>query len=138
MNATNGAARIEARLVPPKERIGTLPRHFGRNCMIVEDAIYSWMDELASQYRGGFWQFYELANGGFYMAPTYDGLLIEVAGNGYQGRMSADAAGLVACLFAFSHLSFRIKDDMFSHHYQQLLPFAAEHPEASAIFAAID
>jgi hypothetical protein len=138
MNDLSSAAVICARRVSDEERSRTLPRHFGANYIIVEDAIYSWMDQLSEQYSGGFWQFYELSNGGFYMAPTYEGLAVQVEGKGYQGRMSGDAAGIVACLFAFSHLSFRIRDDMFARHYQLLLPFAAEHREAGAIVAAID
>lgn len=138
MNAINCSTKIQARRVPNEERMRTLPRHFASHYLIVEDAIYSWMGQLAEQYLGGFWEFYELTNGGFYMAPSYETLTLQVEGNGYQGQMSGDAAGIVACLFAFSHLSFRIRDDMFARHYQQLLAFAAEHAEAAAIVAAID
>jgi len=65
-------------------------------------------------------------------------LVLQVQGNGYAGRMSAEAAGITACLFAFSHLSFRIPDEVISGHYYQLRDFALEHAEASAILAAID
>jgi hypothetical protein len=52
--------------------------------------------------------------------------------------MSADAAGITACLFALSHLSFRIRSDSLARHYYELRDFALEHAEASAIIAATD
>jgi hypothetical protein len=118
--------------------MNTLPRHFGRNMMRVEDAVYDYMRQLVREYSGGFWHFYDLSNGGFYMSPQIERVNLEVAGNGYSGQMSADAAGITACLFAFSHLSFRIQNDVIARHYYQLLDFALEHAEAAGILAAID
>jgi Antirestriction protein len=103
-----------------------------------KSTIGAFMRQLAKDYSGGYWHFYELSNGGFYMAPECEPLILLVAGNGYAGRMSAEAAGITACLFAFSHLSFRIPDEVIGCHYHQLRDFALEHPEASAILAAID
>lgn len=72
------------------------------------------------------------------MAPECESLVLTVNGNGYAGHMSAEAAGITACLFAFSHLSFRIPADTISSHYYQLRDFALDHKESSAILAAID
>lgn len=48
---------------------------------------------LSEDYNGGFWNFYTLTNGGFYMAPAGDKRMrLEVDGNGFSGEMSADAA----------------------------------------------
>lgn len=138
MITVNDSASITAARVPDEERMNTLPRHFGRHLLSVENAIYAWLRELSGEYSGGYWHFYELSNGGFYMAPQCESLQLRVDGNGYDGRMSGDAAGIVACLFALSHLSFRIPNDMLSRHFHQLLEFAAEHREASAIIAATD
>jgi Antirestriction protein len=52
--------------------------------------------------------------------------------------MSSAAAGITACLFSLSHLSFRIPDEVISSHFHQLRDFGLEHPEAGAILAAID
>ena len=131
-------APIEAQQVPDDTRIHTLPRHFGQHMLIVEDAVYCWMRRLASEYSGGYWHFYELSNGGFYVAPDCEPLLLRVEGNGYEGFMSSAAAGITACLFSFSHLSFRIADEVISAHYHLLRDFAVEHQEAGAILAAID
>ena len=97
------------------------------------------MRKLVNQYTGGYWTFIELSNGGFSIAPQSDTTFnIFVSGNGYEGEMSADAAGITACLFALSHLSFQIHDDSIASHYHQLREFALDHAEASAILAAID
>ena len=73
------------------------------------------------------------------MAPNGGSFRISVDTNGYEGEMSADAAGITVCLFACSHLSFRYSnDEVFGDHFHMLREFAVEHAEASAIFAAID
>jgi hypothetical protein len=67
---------------------------------------------LTPKYSGGYWRFLELGNGGFYMAPQARGRFeIRMEGNGFEGEMSADAAGITACLFVFSHLSFQVPDE---------------------------
>ena len=45
---------------------------------------------------------------------------------------------IIATLFAFSHLSFRYDDDELAEGYGRLYEHAANHPEAAAIFQAID
>jgi hypothetical protein len=72
------------------------------------------------------------------MAPELAPLHLQVDGNGYAGQMSADAAGITACLFALSHLSFQIQNDAISRHYYELRDFALEYAEPTAIFGAID
>jgi len=131
--------RIEAREVANDERLQMLPRHFGRDMLTVEYAVYAFMRKLATQYTGGYWTFFELSNGGFYLAPACETTFhISVEGNGFEGPMSADAAGITACLFALSHLSFQISNDSIANHYHHLRDFALEHAEAGAILAAID
>jgi hypothetical protein len=131
--------KIEAREVADEARLQTLPRHFGRHMLTVESAVYAFMRRLANQYSGGYWAFFELSNGGFYMAPEYDTeLRICVDGNGFEGTMSAAAAGITVCLFALSHLSFQIADEGIVEHFHRLRDFALEHAEASVILAAID
>jgi hypothetical protein len=131
-------ARIEAYRVPEGARIGTLPRHFGMHMLTVESRIYEFMSQFASTYDSGIWQFFELSNGGLYLSPPGEEYELRVDSNGFQGRMSGDAAGIAVCLFAFSHLSFEYTTDIFSQHFHWLRNYALDHPEASAIFAAID
>jgi hypothetical protein len=143
MNTTTDTPRqpVEARKISDaKERMEFLPRHFGRHMLTVEDAVYTFMCHLVDQYTGGFWHFYELSNGGGYLAPEMgtEKVMVRVDGNGFSGEMSAEAAGITACLFALSHLSFQVHTDTISNHFYQLREFALEHPERRAIFAAID
>jgi hypothetical protein len=139
MNTNLTSQNIEAREVANDQRLQILPRHFGRDMLTVEYAVYAFMRKLATQYTGGYWTFFELSNGGFYMAPECETPVhISVDGNGFEGSMSADAAGITACLFALSHLSFQIRSESIAEHYHQLRDFVLEHEEASAIFAAID
>ncbi len=130
--------RIEARIVPEDARLSSLPRHFGQKMQIVEDRIYDFMRMFSSSYQGGWWQFYELSNGGFYMSPPEAVYGLSIPGNGFSGQMSADAAGITVCLFTFSHLSFEYPDAMWVEHFYWLRSFAGDHAEASLIFAAID
>jgi hypothetical protein len=130
---------IEAREIANDERLQSLPRHFGRHMLTVESAVYAFMRRLANPYSGGYWAFFELSNGGFYMAPECDSeLSVCVDGNGFEGTMSAEAAGITVCLFALSHLSFQIADESIAEHFHRLRDFALEHAEASVILAAID
>jgi hypothetical protein len=135
----NGTQKIEAYRVLEDARVHALPRHFGSRMMTVESVIYTFMREFVASYKGGFWDFYELSNGGFYMAPNSDPVKFRVHTNGFEGTLSADAAGITVCLFTFSHLSFqKPAEDTFSRHFYHLRAFALDHPEASLIFAAID
>lgn len=143
MNSSNesrtDAGKVEAYRVSEQARLGTLPRHFGRHMMTVEAKIYDLMREFSADYAGGYWHFFELSNGGFYMAPTLQTLRICIPSNGYEGQMSGDAAGVMICLFAFSHLSFQYREaEVFSRHFHRLRDFALGHAEAVQIFAAID
>src|SRR5258708_30872797 len=126
-----GTSKIEAKRVSGDARTDTLPRHFGSKMVTVEHTIYHFMRKFVPEYAGGFWEFYELSNGGFYMATTSEPVKLSVHSNGFEGMMSADAAGITVCLFTFSHLSFqRPSDDLFSRHFHNLRDFAISHPEA--------
>lgn len=65
---------VVARPVEDSERINTLPRHFGNRLLTLEGAVCDFMRRFSPDYRGGFWDFIELSNGGFYMAPQHEGL----------------------------------------------------------------
>jgi hypothetical protein len=55
-----------------------------------EALVYGWLEQLSEDYTGGFWDFYTLSNGGFYMAPSGDKRFdIDVSGNGFTGELGA-------------------------------------------------
>ena len=130
--------QIESRAVPQEARAAILPQHFGRHMLTVEGRIYDFMTQFAKTYHGGYWEFLELSNGGFYMRPPEGTCELRIYSNGFSGHMSADAAGITVCLFAFSHLSFECEGSMFAEHFHWLREFSLTHPEASVIFSAID
>jgi hypothetical protein len=57
----------------------------------LEPTIYGMADRLAPAYNGGYWHFYGLSNGGFYMAPATDAIFDVSCENGFDGKLSADA-----------------------------------------------
>lgn len=132
-------AIVVAQLVPLGLRQRALHTAFGRHCVLVERAVYGMLRRLCPEYDGGYWHFYNLSNGGFYLAPDRAGTLcLSCEGNGYERSMSADAAGIVASLMALSHLSFEAEDDNIATSFHLLREFAANHPERRAIWGAID
>ena len=130
-----------ATLVPEDRREMFLPTLFGLPLLIVaENAVYSLMDRLSPQdYGGGFWNFYEIDGQPLFLAPTSKPRFrIESTITEYRGEVSAEAAGIIATLFAFSHLSFSYDVDELADGFARLYAYATDHPEAREIFRAID
>jgi hypothetical protein len=140
INSNPTRSIVTAALVPDANRLNFLPRHFGRQMMAVEQEVFTQMRALCEDYNGGYFHFFDLSNGGCFLAlESSDPLKIGVVGNGYEGTMSAVAAGITATLFALSALCFRFSHaERLAERYHQLREFALDHPEAGAIFAAID
>ncbi|MFO9250761.1 antirestriction protein [Legionella pneumophila serogroup 8] len=133
------ATTIQAVAVNDNQRLFFLSKYFGNKMMIAENGIFNALGKLCSGYTGGFWNYYELSNGGFYMAPCLDEKLeLFVESNGYKGVLSADAAGIVACLYVINQFCWKYKSEKMINHYYLLRDFAAEHTETSEIYAAID
>lgn len=129
-----------ATLVPDARRGAFLPALFGRRHFFKgETLVYSFLQWLSADYGGGYWQFMERAGHPLYLVPAgRPAYRICCNSNGYEGTVSADAAGIIAALFAFSHLSFEVEDDHLAEAYHRLRDYAGDHPEAAKIFGAID
>jgi hypothetical protein len=128
-------------LVPEARRMAFLPALFGPTLMMIgERAVYQFMSWLApDDYTGGLWNFHESGGQPLFMSPNADKRFrIFCETNGYTGEVSAEAAGIIATLFALSHLSFRHEADQLSEAYMRLYEVAGDHPEAGEIFKAID
>lgn len=128
-------------LVPEDRRMAFLPRLFGHRLLIIgEHTVFSFMERLSPEdYGGGTWDFYELAGAPLYMAPTSKPRFrLSWEDNGYEGEVSAGASGIIATLFAFSHLSFSYDVDELADGFARLYAYATDHPEAREIFRAID
>jgi hypothetical protein len=133
---------ITRQQVADKLRIKHTADLFGiRFPLNIEPAIYSIAGNIASEYNGAYWEFYALSNGGFYMAPCSDAVYKVSCDNGFEGNLSADALGITACLYAFSHLSFGSNQafaEICANYYHWLRAYMLKHKEASAILSAID
>lgn len=133
--------KIVATKVADANRLSFLPFYFGGAMLLAEACVFKLAEQQSEDYRGGLWDFYELTNGGCYMAPSGpERLRVKVRTNEYEGEMSRDAAGIVWTMFACSHLAFRFEAaaELLSTRYHQLREFALEHPEAREIMAAVD
>jgi hypothetical protein len=106
----------------------------------LEPFIFSMASRLSEDYCGGYWLFYTLDTGGFYMAPDSDGLFQVASENGWEGFMSADAFGITVCLYAYSNLSFGSGQfaETCAEQYHLLREYMMDHAEARAILAATD
>lgn len=139
MSSETDVAVVSATLVSENLRPQFLPKHLGSLMLKGEFLVYGWLERLSKDYGGGLWHFYELSNGGFYLAPCDNKRFkVEVLGNYFSGEMSADAAGIVASLFAQCDLANRYSDDNLIDQYHWLRDFAIEHAEANLIMSAID
>lgn len=135
------ATHVTSRLVPEAERMDFVDRLFGITFPIrLEPTVFEMAGRLAAEYHGGYWQFFELSNGGFYMAPRTDTFYSVSCENGFDGQMTADALGIVACLYSYSHSSFGEGDfaETCTNHYHWLRAYAMEHKEVCSILRAID
>ena len=133
---------INRQQVADKQRIQHTSDLFGiRFTLNIEPAIFSIAASIATEYNGAYWEFYSLNNGGFYMAPCSVEQYKVSCDNGFEGKLSADALGITACLYAYSHLSFTTNQalaDICSNHYHLLRENMLEHAEVKSILSAID
>ena len=140
-----GAPVLTATLIPDEQRPAFWPQHFGHipQWIVLEPRIFSWMDRFCADYSGGIWQFYTLNNGGAFMSPEPDedcdyAWTLFNAMNGNGAEMSAEAAGIVVCLMAYSHHACTTECEAMTEHYYRLRDYALNPPECNAIMLIID
>lgn len=135
--ATNQAIKVA-----DEARMGILPKYAGRRMIFVEASVFDFMRKLTDgQYTGGYWHMFELpGESGFFMVPDTEREDFDVLwpDNFYQGKMSPEAAGITACLYAFSHVAHATGDEKIEDLFYALREFAMGHPEAGEIMGAID
>jgi hypothetical protein len=133
---------VTLELVPDSQRSDHVGQLFGVHFpMQLEPVIYDITSSMAANYKGGYWDFYKLSNGGFYMALDAEKPFSVSCQNYYTGTLSGDALGIVACLYAYSHLSFSRNEKIgrvYARHYYLLREYMVAHPEVAEILGAID
>ena len=101
---------ITATKVADEDRLNFWLRHVGMAKMLAfERHVYCWMRRLCPHYDGAYWNFYDLSNGGFYIAPADEKKMwLTWPGNYFNDEMSADAAGIVVTLYALTDFAEQI------------------------------
>ena len=132
---------ITSTIVSESERTAFVDRLFGISYATkLEPTVFTVTERIAPEYSGAYWAFYQLSNGGFYMAPSMETLFDIICENGFEGKLSPDALGITACLYAYSDFSFgegRFAQTC-AEHYHLLREFMFEHAEAGQILQATD
>ena len=133
---------ITSTAVPEADRMNTVDKLFGISYVTrFEPVAFDMATMLAPEYSGAYWEFFTLnPSAGFYMAPRGDTIYDVCCQNGFEGKLSANALGLAACLYAYSSLSFAQDafGDLCATQYHLLREFMFQHPEAKLILRAID
>lgn len=131
---------ITRMLVGARSRSTFMPKHLGtRNLMIGQNLFFAYLEKLSDDYKGGYWEFYELSNGGWYTAPAGEQRYrMHWDENYYEGEMSADAAGITASLYTLCELANRTEQDHLIQAYHWLYEYAVQHPEWEQIGQAIN
>lgn len=150
---TDLSGKIIAYKVPEEERGEFLPKNFGISLMLqAESMIFDFMKKNIPDYTGGYYEFYKLSNGGFYMAINDESVNIKTYN--LNDTISGDAAGIIATIFTIGSLLFEdnldiifnfnklnknpINFESLQNNYYNLLDYAYEHPEWEKIQKIID
>ena len=114
--------------------------------IVVENSIYGMASKLCERYKGGCWQMSEAVHEegrALFVHPIMSDERVTVhSPNGATEEMSAEALGIVACLFVSSSLSFSDKRNMAERcaqwHHEVREAVLSGHPEVKAIIRIID
>ena len=122
------------------QRLLMFPLHFGtRNGLMFEQFVYTLADNFCPSYNGGYWEFFRLSNGGFFMHPHGNERMELRSTNGTEGIVARDTVGIVLCLFAYSIMTERgAEPQRFQDHFDWLREYAFTHADYSFILSAID
>ncbi|MCI1046931.1 antirestriction protein [Caballeronia zhejiangensis] len=133
--------------VSDAQRLNFLPSMFGSTMMRAEALLFNYAEQLApDSYRGGYWDYYKTSNDTGYAAPsTPERYKLAVQGNGFEGEMSNDAAGIVFTLYVFNQLCHQTHarglhelSEELADRYYALREYAMQHAERGLILHAID
>jgi len=136
--AENTAPIIISHLVPEHRRMSCVFRSFGRFAVQVEQYAQATMRESCAAYNGGLWDYYELSNNGFFMAPTCAEAYQVSRANYFEGELSAQAVGIMVSLAGILTTWCRSEVDLLGIRYESLIDYARAQPEWSLIRAALD
>ncbi|WP_058532887.1 antirestriction protein [Legionella saoudiensis] len=129
---------IHKQLVLQRNRLNFLPKHVKKHFIQFENIIYYLAHSMCHQYTGGYWDFYELSNEGFFLAPeSTQQFEIYVDGNGFNGIVSPEALGVILTLFSINGIAGKGEEYLIDKYYS-LRDYALQHEERDLILLAID
>ena len=100
---------VTRELVPEDWRPAITEKLFGIHFPLqLEPVVYGITERMAEDYDGGYWDFFTLSNGGFYMAPSNDQVFYVACDNMFEGELSADALGITAACTPTAICHFRM------------------------------
>ena len=132
--------QIHVTEITDEQRFCFTSKLFGERAFLEgEIAVYQWMRQLYTTYNGGYWRFFSLSNGGYFMQPDVDDTLHLVWPLNWSDEVvSAQAAGIVATMFGLSQAMATFSDEVMIENYHKLREFLGQHPESRAMFRLID
>ena len=135
-----------ARILDGYVRMRFLPALFGDDFFRAEHNVYLYAARYLADYDGAVWDFALLPSGGGFMQPADDERWRFVnQGNDSDVTVSSEAAGIIITALVLNHRSWmydRHDEEELCRHFcrrhRQLMAYAETHPEAAAIFRALD
>lgn len=131
--------------VPENKRQYFLPPAVGAKYMLAfEFYVYELAAQQIKDYTSGLLEFYNLSNGGWYMAPEIEGPVQMDCPNLFSGTLSADAAGIALTIIAINHLMWSVHETdpergkKLHDAWSALREYAWTHEEAAEIYGVID
>lgn len=119
---------------------------FAGDFMRAELNIYNYADRFLSDYDGSVWEFAYLPGGGGFMKPEGETHWhFSDQANNSELHVSAEAVGIIITALVLNHRSWMYdrhdEEELCAHYcerHRQLINYASLHPEADAIFSALN
>ena len=129
---------ITERVASEAERMDFLPARLGNATHLFESHLFSWAEQTAENYNGGFWDFVELSNGGFYCRPADHKIYHCKNIAGETADVENDVIGLFATCAALADISWHVADDRILQNYEAVRAFIALHRECRTLWRLMD
>lgn len=138
-------------LIPEDDRVQASVQAFpGEQSVFpykIEPSIYNVAAKIGSNYTGGYWDFYRLPGGAFFMAPAADKEYRCVGFNGNSATLGRIQFGAAVCAITYSNLSFWAHDanrdnlcDALCRYHSELIDWCYHdyQPVSRDLFAILD
>lgn len=152
------AVEILATLVSDDDaRLDFLSTYFDKDFLVGERLVFDFMRRFSSEYTGGYWDFFETDNGGFFLSPRAESgknYNFSISSNYFNERLSAQTAGIIVTLFTLNTLINALYEESkdkeidqeqaekrlskLTGHYYALRDYSFSRPDAHLIYQAID